>query len=66
MYHFHYSHLGAGEERISVVEGKAEETLPRNRMDTVKRETRGSSRGHCCPQGRDRRVRVDVIFGEII
>lgn len=27
MYHFNYSHLEAGEERISVVERKAEETL---------------------------------------
>lgn len=65
MYHFHCRRLEAGEERISVVEGKAE-ILHRKRVDTVKRETRGPSRGHCCPQGRDRRVGAEVVFGEII
>lgn len=68
-----YHHLEAGEERISALEGKAEETRNKARRlqdghcgeDEGTRKTRRSNRGHCCPQGRDTRVRVEGIFGEI-
>lgn len=37
MYHCNRCPLEAGEERVSVLEDKAEETLNRNRMATVER-----------------------------
>lgn len=66
MYHFNYSHLEAGEERISGVEGKAEEIQNRNWMDIVKRirhqRDQRVQQGSLLSPRKGQRVEAEAIF----